>query len=66
MQVQQADLNVCMGNHIFFAPAQPQELLRRKFRNWRDNDGVIIIGGSSIVSENSQICLDLVLAFLSR
>ena len=33
MQVQQADLNVCMGNNFFSVPAQPQEPLRRKPRN---------------------------------
>ena len=33
MQVQQADLNVCMGNHFISVPAQPQGPLRRKLRN---------------------------------
>ena len=41
MQVQQADLNVCMGNHFFFVPAQPQEPLRRKLLNRQDKDGVL-------------------------
>ena len=41
MQVQQADLNVCTGNHFLWVPAQPQELLRRKLRNRQDKDGVL-------------------------
>ena len=43
MQVQQADLNVCRGNHFFSVPAQPQEPLRRKLRNRQGKDGVLKI-----------------------
>ena len=65
MQVQQADLNVCRGNHFFSVPAQPQETLRRKFRNRQGKDGVLIFFCFCIVPKNSQIFLDLAWKFLS-
>ena len=43
MEVQQADLNVCMANQFFSARAQPQESLRRKLWNRLDKDGVLKI-----------------------
>ena len=40
MEVQQADRNVCMGNHFLLVPAPPQEPLRRRLRNCCGRDGV--------------------------
>ena len=65
MQVQQADLNACMGNHLLFVPTQPQEPPRRELWNRRDMDGVIEIC-FSIIPEDSQIFWDLVWASLLK